>query len=241
MQRDDDGPDTIADLFRAIEAGDVDKVRELLGVNPKFAAARNKDGMSALLWATYYRKPAIAEVLLASGARQDVFECAALGLVDRLEDLLGADRDLVSRYSPDGWTPLHLAAHFGRLEAMQVLLSAGASHRAVSKNSNANQPLQAAAAGGRTDAVALLLKARAEVDARSHGGFTALHLAAQNGIADMVRALLDAGADPGATTDAGKTPMDFAIGSDRGEVVGILEKALAPPSGVRTKRPAKRR
>ncbi len=86
----------------------------------------------------------------------------------------------MSRYSFEGWTPLHFAAHFGQLDAMRILMSNGASHRAISKNSNANQPFQAAAAGRQTEALKLLLKAGAEADARSHGGFTALQIAAAN-------------------------------------------------------------
>jgi ankyrin repeat protein len=245
MQAERDGPDTIADLFKAIETGDLDKVRELLDVNPRLAGARNRDGMSALRWSAYVREPRISDLLLARGPKPDAFEAAALGLVDRLEELVSADRDVVSRLSSDGWTALHLAAHFGRLEAMRVLLSAGASHRAISKNSNANQPLQAAAAGGQAAAVALLLKAGADPDARSHGGFTALHIAAQNGNVEMVDALLEAGADPAAKTDAGKTPMDFAVAADRAQAADRLEKALAASpakrAAGRAKRPRKAR
>src|SRR2546428_11069030 len=182
MQDVTNAEDTIPKLFKAIESGRVDEVRELLETDPKLASARNKDGASALPWATYYRHKGISDLMLATGLKADIFEASALGLKDRVQDLVKADRAGVGRYSFDGWTPLHLAAHFGRLEVMRILLSNGADHRAVSRNSNRNQPLQAAAANRQTEAVELLLKAGADVDARSHGDFTALHIAAANGV-----------------------------------------------------------
>lgn len=108
-----------------------------------------------------YREKAISYLLLSRGPKTDIFEASALGLTRRIQELLAADRSFVSRYSFDGWTPLHFAAHFGQLDAMRILMSNGASHRAISKNSNANQPFQAAAAGRETEALKLLLKAGA--------------------------------------------------------------------------------
>jgi len=225
MQEATNSEDTIPKLFKAIEAGKLDEVRELIETDPKLASARNKDGASALTWAAYYRHKPICDLLLATALKADIFEASALGLKDRVQDLVKADRAAVGRYSFDGWTPLHLAAHFGRLEVMRILLSNGADHRAVSRNSNRNQPLQAAAANRQTEAVELLLKAGADVDARSHGDFTALHIAAANGVTWMVEALLRAGAEAGAKTEGGKTPMDFAVDGDHSEVVALLERA----------------
>lgn len=215
-----------ARLFKAIEAGDVDTVRELLELDTRLASAHNPEGASALIWATYYRQPVIGALFIEHGAKPDVFEASAIGLADRVKDLLASDRSLIEAYSYDGWTALHLAAHFGSLGVMRTLLANGADHRAVSRNSNGNQPLQAATAGRQREAVAMLLQVGAEVDARSEGGFTALHLAAANGDAEIVRALLDAGAHVDVEAKGGRTPMDFAVESDREEVVSLLEAGL---------------
>jgi uncharacterized protein len=227
MQAADVSMSTSAQLFKAIEAGEVEAVRGLLADDPSLVSARRKDGVSALSWAAYYRQPAICELFLGQGANPDVFEAATLGLMDRLERLLKADPALVQKFSPDGWTPLHLAAHFGKVDAMRLLLSRGADHRAVSRNSNGNQPLQAAAAGGSAEAVELLIKARADPNHKSHGGYTALDIAAQQGDLRMIRSLLDAKADVNAHTDAGKTALDFAIEANHEEAVDLLERAGA--------------
>lgn len=216
-----------ARLFKAIEGGDSGAVRELLEIDPSLASAHNSEGASALIWAAYYRQSAISDLLMGNGAQPNVFEASALNLNDRVRELLRSNRTLVDSYSFDGWTPLHLAAHFGSLDALRTLLAHGATHRAISQNSNGNQPLQAATAGRQAEAVAILLEVGADVDAPSEGGFTALHSAAVTGDARMTRMLLDAGATVDVETKGGKTPMEFAIEADHAEIVDLLEAAKA--------------
>ncbi len=228
MSTQEDSGEVQARLFKAIEGGKLEEVRELLEVDPSRASSRNSDGASALIWAAYYRHAAIPELLMGHGARPNVFEASVLDLNNQLKDLLRSDRTLVDSYSFDGWTPLHLAAHFGNLVAIQTLLSNGASHRAVSHNSNGNQPLQAAAAGRQVDAVGLLLKAGADVEAPSEAGFTALHSAAASGDVRLTRMLLEAGAKVDRKAKGGKTPMELAVEADHAEVVEVLEAAAAP-------------
>ena len=71
-----------------------------------------------------------------------------------MEELLAANRSLVSAVSPDGWTPLHLAAFFGAADAARALLNKGASPSARSTNAMQNLPLHAAAAGRHAAIVA---------------------------------------------------------------------------------------
>lgn len=227
METPGDSKDVQARLFKAIEEGDLDGVRELLEVDPSLASAHNSEGASALIRATYYRKHAISDLLMSSGAQPNIFEASALNLNDRVKDLLRSDRALVDSYSFDGWTPLHLAAHFGSLDALRTLVASGASHRAVSRNSNGNQPLQAAAAGRQAEAVAVLLEVGADADASIEGGFTALHAAAANGDVGLARMLLEAGARVDAKAKGGKTPMELAIEADHADIVDMLEDATA--------------
>ena len=175
-----------------------------------------------MIWAAYHRHAAITDLLMGHGARPDVFEASALNLRDQLQELLRSDRTLVDSYSFDGWTPLHLAGHFGSLDAIRTLLSNGASHQAVSQNSNGNQPLQAAAAGRQVDAVGLLLDVGADVDAPSEEGFTALHSAAASGDVGLTRRLLEAGAAVDVKAQGGKTPVALAIEAGHADMVEML-------------------
>ncbi|MEE9593014.1 MAG: ankyrin repeat domain-containing protein, partial [Thermoplasmata archaeon] len=167
----------------------------------------------------------IGALLMRRGARPDIFEASALNLNSRARELVESDRLWVDRYSFDGWTPLHLGAHFGSVDVLRTLLANGANHRATSHNSNGNQPLQAAAAGRQIEAVTLLLEAGADPDADSESGFTALRTAAASGDVDMTRNLLESGATVDVMTEGGKTPMELAIEADHAAVVDILEAA----------------
>lgn len=198
-------------LMDAVKAGDADAVRRILAADPAAAHAREDDGESPLLMALYTGRRELADLLLAHGRRPDGFEAAALGDVERLRALLDAEPSAVTRISSDGWTMLHLAGFFGHVEALRLLLERGADVRAVSINTMRNTPLHATLAGPSGIAGArLLVQAGADVNARQHGGYTALHAAAQHGAIDVIDLLLDAGADLDPTADDGRRAVDFA-------------------------------
>jgi len=215
---------TAEDLRAAIQSRDAEKVRALLREDPSLAACRLPDGGTPALLAIYYGAADVLEALVARGVKLDVFEAAAAGETSRVRALVDADPTLVAQRSHDGWTPLHLAAHFGRLETMRVLMDHGADVHARSSNDMNNTPLHAAAAGGRTEAAAELLARRADPDARQHGGWAALHSAAQSGRLDLARLLLDRGADASPRTDEGVTPLDLAEEKGQREVAALLRE-----------------
>lgn len=200
----------MTDVFQAVAAGDTDTVSDLLRADRVHALARNDDGITVVLWALYVGQPALAKVLAHAKRDLDVFETAALGETDRLGALLDSDTRLAYAHNRDGYTPLHLAAFFGRPASAQRLLTAGADVDEVAQNSTAVTPLHSAVAGRHPDVVRVLLDAGAQVDVRQQGGWTPLHTAAQNGDVQSVELLLAAGADPGALNDAGHTPADLA-------------------------------
>ena len=198
-------------LFEAIRAGDLARVTELLDGDPALVRARRADGQTPALLACYHRVPAVLGLLRARGAVLDVFEAAAAGDVTRLAALLGEAPGLVSAHAGDGWTPLHLAAHFGETPAVALLLAHGGDPRARSRNPLANTPLHAGLAGtAGLDLVDRLLSAGAEVNAVDGGGFTPLHLAASRGELSLVTRLLLRGAETSMRTAEGRTPADLA-------------------------------
>jgi uncharacterized protein len=201
---------TAAGLIEAINAGDAERVSAILAEDPLLVAARDGEGVSALMLARYRFDRAVTDVLLAADPDLDVFEAATLGYVDRLRERLEADRGAVSAFSTDGFTALHFAAFFGKAEAAKMLLENGAGVDVYTRNPFANQPLHAAAAGRHLEVSRVLIAGGADVNATQHGGFTPLHEAAQHGDVEMTELFLSAGADRAAKTDAGETPADLA-------------------------------
>ena len=211
------------ELFDAIKAGDLATVKSLVSASPELASARDENGVSAFLAASYARQNAIADYLRTAGADLDIFEAAVAGDAARVEQLLKQDRSLIRAYARDGWSPLHLAAFFGRQPVAEVLLAYGADVNARSLNAMGNTALHAAAAGRSSTVASALVAHGADVNARQQGGWTALHAAAQNGDEELVRALLDSGAEVNARADNSQNPMDLAMTGGHQKIAEILE------------------
>lgn len=198
------------ELINAVNTDDAARVAELVAEDPSLASARDLGGVSAVMLSRYRFNRATTDALLAADPDLDVFEATALGYIDRLRERLMADPGSATAFSPDGFTALHFAGFFGKLEAARELITAGASVDVYTKNPFANQPLHAAAAGRHLEVCRLLLGAGADVNATQHGGYTPLHEAAQSGDVELAELFLSAGADPTILSDAGETPAEVA-------------------------------
>jgi ankyrin repeat protein len=213
------------DLFSAIQDGHADKVRELISAHAELINARNEVGLSAVLFSVYNGKNEIAKLLIDRGARLDIFEAAATGTQDRVEQLLHKDPNSLNSFSPDGWTPLHLAVFFGRVNIAHVLLSKGANINAVSKNEQRVTPLHSALANPNNAAVAqLLIDCGADVTMKQSSGYTPLHYAAANGLESIVKNLVGRGVDTSVRDNELKTAYDLAVEKGYTAIAGLLQR-----------------
>jgi len=215
---------THSDVIAAVQSGDAGKVRSLLQGDPSLAAAKDANGVSAVMHAFYCRRPEIADLFLAAKSELDIFEATAAGKVDKVSEILRRDPQAAKRWSGDGFTALHFAAFFNRPEIARNLIRHGADVAAVATNPMKVTPLHSAAAAHSREIVRLLLENDAPADARQHGGWTPLHEAAQIGDVEMVRDLLQHRADAQARSDDGKTPADMAAAKGHEEIVKLLGK-----------------
>lgn len=202
-------------FFKLIQTGATAEIADAVQGDPSLVRTHDANGVSALTWSVYMGQPLVRDFLLAELTHQhvdlDLFEAAAIGDTARLAAILGPEPHAVNSYSPDGWTPLHLAAAFSTPEAVDLLLKAGAKVDAVSKNPQNNQPLHAAMALGRNpETIKLLLAAGANPNATQTAGFTPIFSAATANRKDLAELLIGAGAHAQVRSDHGKTPADFA-------------------------------
>jgi ankyrin repeat protein len=203
------------ELFAAIQAKDVARVRALLASDPSIATARDDEGVSALLRARYTSSRDVVEAVRPHVQELDVFEAAAFGDVDRLADVVAARPAVVGDRSGDGFTPLHLAAYFGKDDTVRLLLDHGADPVAVGTGWMTGTALHSAVSARHPDVVETLLDRGADPNARQAGGWTPLHGAVHNGDRESTELLLAHGADPTAADDDGRTVEDHA--NERGD------------------------
>lgn len=130
----------------------------------------------------------------------DFFKAAQEGDTVHLRELLDAEPTLTNIENNDGLTPLGFAAHFGQMDAVQVLLECGADVNAISHSKvsfiPSNTALHAAIAGNKSkEVVKLLIKNGADVNAIDSHEHTPIQAAAFEGNIEITRLLLDNGAD----------------------------------------------
>ena len=215
------------DIFDLVKAGDVAAVEALVAADPEAIGARNAQGLSPIQTAFFMGRHAIVDALLAAAPELGAFEAAIVGDAGQLAARLDDDPELLTAYSPDGWTLMHLAPWAGQPATTRLLLDRGADLTAVSANALRNQPLNAAVAGPnaetRTACVRLLLERGADSNNRQEHGYTPLHTAAHMGDTATVEALLAHGADAKLRSDDGKSAADYARAGGHEELARRLE------------------
>src|SRR5947209_7044732 len=151
--------------------------------------------VSPIMDALYHGRADEAQRLLAEAgaATMNVHEAAAMGAVERLEQLLDHNAADVNAWSADGFQPLQLAAFFGRPEAVELLLARGAEVSTPARHQFHVTALQEAAANGALDLVRVLLDRGADPAATDDNGRTAADWARDRGQTAVLELLERAG------------------------------------------------
>jgi ankyrin repeat protein len=157
--------------------------------------------MSDILQAIYQGNRQEAE-RLAVARPLDVFEAAALGLTDRVRELLADDPSLANAFGDDGIQPLGLACFFGHIDTARVLLEHGADPNTLGRNEHIQtNALHAATAGENKDELTryelaeLLLQHGADPNiSQGTNEFRAIDAARMNGDERLERLLVEHGA-----------------------------------------------
>ena len=105
----------MATIFELIDAGDAGGLRTLLADDPGAAAQKDEQGLTVVMRAAYR---GLTDVVLEAEPPLDPFDRIVVGQSDGLP----APDD----WTPDGFTPLHIAAVVDNVEAARKLLDAGA-------------------------------------------------------------------------------------------------------------------
>uniref|UniRef100_H3CI87 Ankyrin 2 n=1 Tax=Tetraodon nigroviridis TaxID=99883 RepID=H3CI87_TETNG len=129
-----------------------------------------------------------------------------------------------------GFTPLHIAAHYGNVNVATLLLNRGAAVDFTARNGIT--PLHVASKRGNTNMVGLLLDRSSQIDAKTRDGLTPLHCAARSGHDASVELLLERGAPLLARTKNGLSALHMAAQGDHVDCVQHLLRHQAPVDDV---------
>ncbi|XP_020649978.3 ankyrin repeat domain-containing protein 10 isoform X1 [Pogona vitticeps] len=108
-----------------------------------------------------------------------------------------------------GWTPIHWAAHFGKLDCLMQLVRAGAAVNACTTRF-AQTPAHIAAFGGHPQCLIWLIQSGANINKQDYVGETPIHKAARSGSMESISALVAHGAQIDLRNASGLTAADLA-------------------------------
>lgn len=187
--------------------------------------------------------------LIARGAREKdrdhaMHAAAQYGHASTLRLLLSLGASANEPGENDGFTPLHMAVMERRIEAIKVLLEAGADLEA--RDHNGKTPLAWGPFAyrkqekhvyeslgkphdtvfvdpGEAEGIKLLLDAGAKIQTTDSAGDTPLHEAVRLGSLRGVEALVARGAKPNQKNRAGETPLSLAKARKDADILKLLQ------------------
>ncbi|XP_071249480.1 ankyrin-3-like isoform X22 [Salvelinus alpinus] len=228
-------------LYMAAQENHLEVVRFLLEHNSSQSMA-TEDGFTPLAVALQQGHDQVVSLLLENDTKGKV-RLPALHIAARKDDtkaaalLLQNDHNadveskmMVNRTTESGFTPLHIAAHYGNINVATLLLNRGAAVDFMARNDIT--PLHVASKRGNSNMVKLLLDRGSKIDGKTKDGLTPLHCGARSGHEQVVEILLDRGAPILSKTKNGLSPLHMATQGDHINCVQLLLQNDVPVDDV---------
>lgn len=219
-------PDRVPEFLRAVEAGDIKRVTELLDKEPGLVQARDASNRSAFAIATLHRQKEVAELLRTRGYEPDLHEAALALDWELFENLASKHPSEVNGDHPLGGSTMYAAALGGAgTNIWRVYAQAGEPNIIAAKGEVS--PLRAAlefhdlAVAELT--AATILGNGGVANPPEPDNHTALHVAASRGSYELTEMLIRQGAVVDARDENGRTPIELAERNLHAKIVELLQ------------------
>lgn len=231
-----------AEIHTTAQAGNIDKVKELLTQDPSLINALDNFQRTPLHWACRGVHFELVNYLVEQDADVNAADVngitplhsvASRGHREAARVLIDKGAHIDQQSTIDRSTPLHYAAQGGHGEVVSLLLEKGA--RTDVKDIGERTPLHVAVQAKQTAITAALLTAMktttpAAVNLSDFDGNTALHLACSGGMTEIASSLIHGGADVNVRNAVGQTPFNLTLESGRTAIADLLAQNGADQS-----------
>jgi ankyrin repeat protein len=231
-------PTVNGELFAAAQAGELDKVRDLIRkkADPNYAEEIERadgeaiKGWTPLMSAGMNGRLDMVKLLVEAGAWVNFMNGEAVGALWLAANTGHRDcADYLIRHGAyldnqglDDVTPVMIAAINGHKDVVASLVAAGANVNL--RHRDGDSALMFAVSGGHNDIARMLLAAGADVNVQNRYGVTALIITAVENNEDIARELIARHADPTLKT-GGKTALDIAEKKGHAGIAALLKAA----------------
>lgn len=189
---------------------------------PLFYGLKNKSSATARTLLHFGANPRILNGLQRNALHHAVIEKHE----DIVRLLISSDAALQNAFEVHGYTPFHLAIHYGHLEIARLFPPNEV--RFFSANAK-DPPLSIASSNGHISIMRWLLDGGADINCRNAYGDTALKLAAHGGQLEAVKLLVSKGAKVNVPDICELTPRDAAQQRGKLGVVSYLDGIAGLP------------
>ena len=228
--------DSIKDceIFEAIEAGEIGRVRELIKKEPELVNVKTNEYGYGICFFDYddvnflnrekYGIP-IGDIIITSGIVENnngwspLHSAVKKGDKEICELLIDNGADIYAE-TDGGWSVLHILSIMGNKELAGYFMGVGLDVNIV--DSKGYSPLHFASAFGYEELVKLFILEGADVNLKNVYGESPLHFASAAGNKEVAELLISAGADVNVMDNYGYLPVDLAVLFDNMEVGMML-------------------
>lgn len=223
-------PAMAGDIHDAIQAGNLETVKQLLAQNPDLIENTDEGGMTPLLTAASEGKLDILKYLIANKAdlsavndrRSTALHLAAFGGHPKVaEYLLTLDVDINAK-NAGGFTPLIFAAYRAHPDIVKILIDKGA-EKSHTDNTWGGTAIHWAANRGNRETLAMLMSGGYDLKMLSVADSSRpLNWAANAGNVETLEYLLDNGVDPNSAMPNGWSALHNASAKGSLDAVKVL-------------------
>jgi len=221
-------------VYLAAEAGHTEILREIIAhTTPDILNMANFSNETPLYAAVMKGRVQAAQLLIEAGVNVDQatfsgwspLHCAILENHFKIFEMLVEKADLNQEVFSTGMTPVALAAEYGRIEFLRVLLAKAPPVDIRKKGMRERTPLMHAIQNGHVNAAKMLIESLEAKDLNEcdSNGVSALHMAIERDDLELVQALILKGADVNLEKGPeAQTPIQLAVFGHKVEIAYFL-------------------